>query len=409
MTHPKAPEIVVIGAGISGLAAAAALAALDIDVGLIVPAREALPASGDARSTALLASSLEFLNNLKVWPLCREESEPLRAIRIIDDRRGLLRAPEVLFEASALGLSAFGANILNGALLAALKAATARSEHIVRVASTGVARLEPARDGVAIGLAEGETLRAKLVVAADGARSLARASADIASRTWTYPQAAIACTFTHTRAHRGITTELHRHAGPLTTIPLPGSASALVWVETPERAQFLMALAARDFAAALEEALASHLGEVRLAGERRVYPLSGLVAERMGQNRVALVGEAAHVIPPIAAQGLNLSLRDAAHLADCVAEHADADPGAPALLEAYEARRRGDVATRTVAVDLLNRSLLLEAPTQALRGAALHLLANFAPLRRLAMQAGMSPLSELPSLMRRPSSGRNAS
>jgi 2-octaprenyl-6-methoxyphenol hydroxylase len=403
MTHRKAPEILVIGAGLTGLAAALALAALEIEVALIAPPADA-PAGGlrDARSTALLASSVEFLINLEVWPLCREASEPLRAIRIVDDRPGLLQAPEVLFEASALGLPEFGANILNGPLLAALRTAAASARRIVHIASAGVRRLEPAADQIHVALAEGKTLSAKLVVAADGHRSLARSSAGITTRTWTYPQAAVATSFSHTRPHAGITTELHREAGPLTTVPLPGRASACVWVEAPERARALAALPDADFTAALEEALKSHLGQVTLAGERRVYPLAGLVAERMGGNRVALVGEAAHVIPPIGAQGLNLSLRDAAALADCVAGalRAGGDPGAPEVLDSYETKRRGDVTARTVGVDLLNRSLLLDAPAQVLRGAALHLLANFSGLRRLAMQAGLSPVSELPSLMR---------
>jgi 2-octaprenyl-6-methoxyphenol hydroxylase len=245
--------------------------------------------------------------------------------------------------------------------------------------------------GVRLQLAEGSELTVTLVVAADGRNSIARKAAGIGSRTSTLGQAAIAASFRHARGHDGITTELHRKNGPLTTVPLPGSESSLVWVEEPSAAQRLGALDDNHFLAALEERLQGLLGSLSDVSPRALFPLAELHSERMGRNRVALVGEAAHVLSPIGAQGLNLSLRDAAALAECVADASarGEDIGGPATLEAYHRARAADVLSRSVSVNLLNRSLLAD-----------YLLANIAPLRRLAMRGGLEPAGPLPRLMR---------
>jgi 2-octaprenyl-6-methoxyphenol hydroxylase len=174
-------------------------------------------------------------------------------------------------------------------------------------------------------------------------------------------------------------------------------------VEEPAEAQCLGALPDQGFAAALEEQLQGLLGCISCASERVVFPLSGLKADCMGRNRTALVGEAAHVIPPIGAQGLNLGLRDACVLAECVADawQQGSDIGAPEVLQTYHEARQADVVTCTLAVDAFNRSLIADLlPVQALRGAGLHLLANSPWLRRLLMESGMTPVGPLPRLMR---------
>ena len=219
---------------------------------------------------------------------------------------------------------------------------------------------------------------------------------------WSYGQAAIATTFRHSRPHSGITTELHRRAGPLTTVPLPGDTSSLVWVEEPALAAHLAGLDDAAFLAELAARLQGLLGSLTDVGPRGIFPLSWLGAMRMGQNRIALVGKSAHAIPPIGAQGLNLGLRDAAALAECVgaARALGADIGSAATLEAYHAARAADVLGRTISVDLLNRSLLSDfLPVQALRGLGLHLLANVGPLRRLVIQGGVGAPGRLPRLM----------
>ncbi len=396
-------QIAVVGAGPAGLVSALALDALGCEVALVAPAYDAARAARDTRTTALLSSSVTLLENLEVWKLCRHVAAPLAAIRIIDDRGDLLRAPEVLFRASELGLTDFGANIANPALIAALNAAAQAAPRLHHLATSGVVRVTPTDTTVRLDLAEGGSFEAALVVAADGRGSLARGGAGIATSTWQYPQSAVAALFQHSHDHNGVSTELHRRAGPLTTVPLPGNMSSLVWVDEPPEAQRLGSLSDQAFAEALEERLQGLLGCISCSSARVVFPLSGLKADCMGRQRIALVGEAAHVIPPIGAQGLNLGLRDACVLAECVADahQRGSDIGAPQVLQSYHRARQADVLTRTLAVDALNRSLLADIlPAQALRGAGLHLLANSPWLRRLLMQHGMTPVGPLPRLMR---------
>jgi 2-octaprenyl-6-methoxyphenol hydroxylase len=398
--------ITVVGAGPAGLAAALSLARGGADVAI---AASLTKSERDPRTTAVLGGGLEFLKNLGVWDRCAPGSAPLRAIRIIDDRGGLMRAPEVVFRSEIVGLDQFGANIPNTVLVEALIAA-ARSEPTMTLYDTeAVTAIEPNESGVLITDAEGHVWTSQLCVGADGRGSRARTAASIATRAWSYPQTAIVTQFCHARTHDDISTEFHRAAGPLTTVPLPtpsagGYASSLVWVETPAESQRLLALDEDAFTVALAERLQGLLGRISSLSARAAFPLSGLSAAVMAQNRVALVGEAAHVLPPIGAQGLNLGLRDAAALADCVADGQAAGhaPGSPAVLAHYHAARSKDVASRTFAVDALNRSLLLDLlPVQMARSLGLHLTANSTTIQRMAMRQGLEPIGDLPRLMRR--------
>ena len=393
-------DVGVVGAGPAGLTAALALSVIGMEVVVVAPAF--LPAQySDSRTTALLLSSVELLKNLGAWTNCKADSAALAGIRIADDRGGLLRAPEVLFKASELGLASFGANISNAPLAAALNDAARRAPGITFIESA-VSAVEIGDTDVRLHLAKGGVLTVSLAVAADGRNSIARKAANISTRTWDHEQAAVVASFGHGRPHAGVSTELHRRAGPLTTVPLPGLRSSLVWVETPGEASRLAGLDESSFLDTLAVRLQGLLGPLCNATSRAVHRLSGLSATRMAQNRVALVGEAAHVLPPIGAQGLNLSLRDAAALADCVAEARGRgeDIGGSATLAAYEKARAADVLSRTISVEFLNRSLLTDfIPVQAVRGLGLHLLANAPPLRRLAMRGGLEPVGSLPRLM----------
>jgi 2-octaprenyl-6-methoxyphenol hydroxylase len=396
-------QIAIIGAGLTGLAAAAALSQTGFDVVLAAPAFDPAAAAADTRSSALLPASVQLLENLNIWQTCAPYSAPLKGVRLIDDRGGLVRAPEVLFEAGEIGRDDLGANVPNATLSAALNAKLGSSAHLRWLATTAVTAVELGPAAVTLRLAEGGFIRAPLVVAADGRNSIARAAAGIDVRAWDYPQAAVATSFGHTRQHAGITTELHRRAGPLTTVPLPGLASSLVWVEDPSEAARLAQLSEKDFKAQLEARLQGFLGAIETLGPRARFPLRGLSATTLAQHRIALVGEAAHVIAPIGAQGLNLGLRDVATLNDCVAaaRAARRDIGGVETLHAYTQARAADVASRTAMVDLLNRSLLTDfLPAQALRGFGLHLLALSGPLRRWAIAGGANPPGPLPRLMR---------
>ena len=402
LSSPDFLDVAVIGAGPAAMAAALALATSGLRIALIGPAYDPDHAAKDRRTTAFLPSSVEMLRNLGVWRHCAGQAARLGGVRIADDRGGLLRAPEVLFRAEELGLASLGANLPNSALNSALWSAVDTSP-VRCIPTAAVVKVTPGEAHVDIELTEGGTVQARLAVAADGRASITRRAAQISTRTWDYGQAAIATTFSHTRPHAEITTELHRRSGPLTTVPLPGNASSLVWVETPAEAARLVNLPDAAFARELEARLKGLLGAIGDFGPRATYPLHGLAAARMGANRVALVGEFAHVIPPIGAQGLNLGLRDAAALAQHVgaARANGQDIGGPEMLEAYHAARVSDVLARTISVDLLNRSLLVDfLPVQALRGLGLHLLANVSAVRRLAMRGGLSAAGPLPPLMR---------
>ena len=390
-------DIAVVGTGPAGLAAALSLA----QQGLRVAAIGAAPPGRDTRTAALFGSSVTLLDNLGLSAVCRDAGEPIYGIRIVDDMGALLRAPEVTFTAAEAGFERLGFNIPNAALVEAMRIRSMAVPSLALIEAS-VAEVVPAADSVSLNLAGGSTLTARLVVGADGRHSRCRLAAGISARTWDYEQSAVACTFSHQRPHHGISTEFHRPAGPFTVVPSPGDTSSLVWVERPSVAEALAALAESDFRGALEERLQGLLGGVGDIGPRAVFPLSGLSAEAAGRNRVALVGEAVHVIPPIGAQGLNLGLRDAACLADCVADARAAgdDIGAPGVLDAYGRMRRTDIASRIWGVDILNRALLSPAPpVQALRGLGLHILKSVGPVRRLAIREGLAPSFIAPRLM----------
>jgi 2-octaprenyl-6-methoxyphenol hydroxylase len=389
-------EVAVVGGGPAGLTAAIALASAGVETALIAKAPPP-----DNRTTALLSGSVAALAALEVWPLCAAQAAPLTAIRMIDDTSRLLRAPEVMFEAAEIGLEAFGHNIDNRHLIAALERRAAELRTLQRLAST-VMGVEPADDGVAIRLDDGGSLDARLVVGADGRKSRCRRAAGIESRRQEYPQAALTLNLAHARPHNGISTEFHTERGPFTLVPLPGLRSSLVCVLEPEAAAELGALDAPALSAEIERRSHSILGKVSVEGGRGLFPLTVETAQSFGRDRIALVGEAAHVIPPIGAQGLNLGLRDAATIAELVTEarREDQDVGSPELLARYDAMRRKDVTSRTVAVDVLNRSLLSDfLPVQGARGFGLYLLDRIAPLRRAVMREGVEPAAQ-PRLMR---------
>lgn len=400
-------SVAVVGAGPSGLIAALSLAANGVAVQLIGarPGAEALAA--DTRSTALFGASLDLLDHIGALGAIGGQATPLSGLRLIDATGGLLRAPEVLFQAHEIGVGAFGCNIENRVLNRVLWELV-EANGCVRCRAGAATAVRPDAMGVAVEMSDGTVFDVQLVVGADGERSLCRAAAGIAARTWSYPQAAIATRFAHERPHGGISTEFHRRAGPLTTVPLTpvetgGNRSSLVWVETPAEAGRLAGLDDVEFAIALEAALAGVLGAVSDIGRRAVFPLAGLTAVRFAGQRVALVGEAGHRLPPIGAQGLNLGVRDAAWLAEIVgaAVAEGRDPGGADVLEAYDRARRGDVGARTAAVDGLNRSLIADLlPMDMVRGAGLLALNGLPWLRRLVMREGVAPGGPLPRLLR---------
>ena len=397
-------DIAVVGTGPVGLTAALVLAETGLRVALVGPGSQPTERHEDRRTAALFAGSIELLRNLNVWDACAEESAPLNALRILDGRKALLRAPEVIFHAKDVNRTEFGFNVPNRTLTNALWPAVKTTDrNLTLIETDAVTSVDLSNRAGVLHLADGSTVEAELLVGADGRRSICRTGAGITTQSWTYPQTAVTCTFDHDRKHHGVSTEFHHTAGPLTVVPLPGNASSLVWVTSPQHAKSLLALEDTAFTKLLETELNGLLGDIGSISKRAAFPLSTLTAEQFAANGVALVGEAAHVIPPIGAQGLNLGLRDCAVLADCIAQAIQQERPITAkkTLASYDRARRFDIHSRTNAVDVFNRSLLSAfLPAHLARGAGLHILKNIAPLRRWVVQEGLTPTGVAPNLMR---------
>lgn len=387
--------ILVAGTGPAGLAAALAIASLGRGVVLAGPA----PNLEDRRTTALMLPAYNFLERHGVTGALDERIAPMRVMRVVDLTERLIRSPTVTFSASEVGEEAFGYNIPNAALNAALADAVRARANITWHESL-VDEWQLGNDAVTAHLSDGTTVRALLAAAADGRNSPARQAAGIATSTRRLPQSALVFNFAHERHHGYTSTEFHTENGPCAQVPLPGGRrSSLVWVNRPEDAEALAALDDAALSLRLEERLRSFLGKVTVEPGRQVYPLASVLPARFAARRVALLGEAAHVFPPITAQGLNLGLRDVADLADTVARH-PADPGATAALAHYDMRRRPDILARIGAVNLFNESLLTSfLPVQLARSAGLSVLQGTPFLRALFMREGMQPGSGLKALL----------
>ena len=382
-------DVAIVGGGPAGLAAAIGLAQTGARTALV--ARQAPYA--DNRTTALLGGSVDFLQQLNVWPHCADKAAALQSMRLVDDTGRLIRAPEVKFSSDEIGLDAFGYNIENRTLMLALEARAAELSGLTRL-DDEADTIDPRDAEVAIRIRQGQSVFARLVVGADGRQSLSRAAAGIEVKRRELGQAALTFNIGLSRPHRNISTEFHTPEGPCVFVPLPGERCSVVWVAAPKEAERLLALSDAELSEATERQSHSILGRITIEPGRHVFPLAIEQPRQFAKNRIALIGEAAHVLPPIGAQGLNMGLRDAADIADIVRDAmlSGEDPGTPQVLQRYGSARRSDVASRTFAIDMANRSLLSDfLPMQTLRAAGLHLIGAFAPLRRIAMREGLAP------------------
>jgi 2-octaprenyl-6-methoxyphenol hydroxylase len=397
MTASLTVEVAIVGGGPAGLTTAIALADAGIETALI-----ARPPPPDQRTSALLAGSVAALETLGVWDGCAAHAAPLRVMRIVDATSRLIRAPEVRFAAAEIGLDAFGRNIENRHLVAALDARARTLESLARVNDEAVA-VASQDNTVTVSVKGGDAVIARLVIGADGRRSLCRAAAGIVSHSRTYPQIALTFNLSHTRPHHDTSTEFHTESGPFTLVPLPVNRSSLVCVVSPHDAEHLRSLDDAALNTEIERRSHSILGKTSVEPGRGVFPLAVESVPAFGRSRIALIGEAAHLVPPIGAQGLNLGLRDAATIGELAvsARRDGGDVGSDALLARYDTLRRADVQSRTFAVDWLNRTLLSGfLPAQSARGLGLYLIDRIGPLRRAAMREGVTPALSQPRLMR---------
>jgi len=385
-----ATEVVIVGGGMVGLSLACALGQAGIATAVIdraAPAAQIAPAY-DGRVSALAAGSVRLMRTLGVWPGIAAEAEPILEIRVSDGD-----SPRHLhYDHRALGTEPLGVIVENRVLRRALAARAAAIDAVAHHAPAEVAHVTRDGYGVRAALADGRSLRARLVIGADGVHSPVRAGAGIGVIRRAYRQTAIVCTVAHARPHRGIAQERFLAAGPFAILPMTGRRSSLVWTERADLAPALLALDEAAFADELAWRFTDYLGELRPEGPRWSYPLAIQRAGRTTEARLALVGDAAHAIHPIAGQGLNLGLRDVAALSQAVIDAArlGLDVGDAPVLESYARARSFDTVSMSLVTDGLNRLFSNDsAPLRLVRDLGLAAVDRSAPLKRLFMRHAM--------------------
>ncbi len=390
-------DILVSGGGIAGLTAAAAFGAAGFRVICVdpdPPVTSEAAAGSDLRTTAFLQPSIPVLQAAGLWERLEPHAAPLQIMRIID-AGGPTPDPRIVkdFDARDISDLPFGWNLPNWLLRREMAARLAEMPNVSFRPGTATTALFTREAEAIVSLSDGSTVAARLVAAADGRNSTMRQALGIPVRTLRYGQKALAFAVTHPIPHQNVSTEIHRSGGPFTLVPLPDRdgqpSSAIVWMETGPEVARLAALPAEDFEAEIDSRSCRILGPLKLASRRTVWPIISQIAERMAGQRTALLAEAAHVVPPIGAQGLNMSLADLRVLLDLAAK----DPGeigSARMLEAYHRARHWEVQLRVTGIDALNRASMMGAPVlRNLRAAGLDALYSLAPLRRTMMRAGL--------------------
>ena len=387
-------KVIVSGAGPAGLSAAILLAMDGVKTAIVSPSSQ----RSDPRTVALMQPSMQFLKFAGLWtPEIEGVSAPLKQLQIVDDTGNYLTAPDVTFSASEAKLDAFGWNVPLAHLTPSmLQRAEALGVVMIDDKSESSERHEHA---TTLKTTKGQTLTSEVIIAADGVESPIRKSRNIKMESWRFDQSALVTTFSHTGPHGFMSTEYHKHAGAFTTVPLPGNRSSLVWMEKPAKAQALFELSDVELAIEIQIETKGNLGRISDIGTRKIFPMRGERAEVFAKDRVILLGEAAHTQPPLGAQGLNMSFRDAAQAADLMIGVKDA--GAAAIMKEYDKLRRVDVIPRQQMISMVNTSLLSEFTAFGLlRAAGLAAVAKIPPLRSVAMAQGLAPTSNLPFAMR---------
>lgn len=382
-------DIVVAGGGIAGMMATLVLA----NTGARVICVEAGPADPptDLRSTAFLMPAVNLLSEIGLMDRLRPVSAALRTMRIVEAGTGQITR-SVDFVAREAGEADFGWNIPNAALRQLLPGAIADSPNASLRPDTRVLGQTPRLNETILRLSDGTRLRTRLLVAADGRDSTLREQAGISAIRTHYGQKALVFTIAHDLPHDNVSTEVHLSGGPFTLVPLPGpdqTASAVVWMDTGPNIAALQDLPPQAFAARVNARSFGILGPLTVTSDIAAWPIISQYASRLSAPRMALLGETAHVVPPIGAQGLNMSLADAAALRDLLRAE-PADCGAPALLDRYHKRRWPDIRMRVQGIDALNRASMTGNPLgQSLRAAGLGALQRIAPLRKTAIRSGL--------------------
>ncbi|WP_353474027.1 UbiH/UbiF family hydroxylase [Salipiger sp. H15] len=390
-------DILISGGGIAGLTAAAAFGNAGFSVLCVDPAppvteREAQGA--DLRSTAFLQPAQAFLAETGLWERLAPHAMPLQVMRIVD-AGGELPEPRIVkdFDSAEISELPFGWNLPNWLLRRELSDHLHGMAGVTFLPGTATTALFTREAEARVTLSDGRRVRTRLVIAADGRDSPMREAAGIGVKTTRFGQKALAFATTHPIPHGNVSTEIHRTGGPFTLVPLPDfegrPSSAVVWMEEGPKAEALMALAPEAFEAAMSERSCHLFGPLKLASRRTLWPIIAQHAEALTGQRLALVAEAAHVVPPIGAQGLNMSLADMKVLRDLAAARPEALGEAP-MLDAYARKRMPDIRARVAGITALNRASMLSSPLlRDARATALDALYGVKSVRRTLMQMGL--------------------
>lgn len=390
-------DIAIIGAGVAGLTLAGILADRGVRVHLVepYPPKPFKDTDITGRTVALMQSSLNILKAAGLENFYNEHGTKMEIMRIYDDSIAGQKPIISEFDSFDLGLEYFSMNIPAAPLRARLYEDLKNRKTVIFHEKKSLAGYSYHNDSmVQVTLDDGTVIDTSLIVGADGRESTVRQIANIDTQRKIYKQSAITFVINHSRAHKNTSTEFHRPGGPFAIVPMRGNQSSIVWVETTEKADALMALPKDAFEAALQEATNDILGGVRLETPPQSWPLCAIKAKSLTAPRVALIAEAAHVMSPITAQGLNLSLRDVAALAETVMDtlRVGEDIGSHTTLKTYERRRSFDIDTRTFGVNGINQLVSSNrAPTKDFRRIALKIVDRISPLKHLLMQHGLAP------------------
>lgn len=390
-------DIVISGGGIAGLTAAAAFAQAGFTVQCLdpmPPITDRETKGADMRTTAFLQPAQTLLARAELWSRLEDHAAALQVMRIVDAGGETPKARIVKeFNASEISEKPFGWNLPNWLLRREMVAHLQTLSNVDLRLGTGTKALFTRAAEARVTLSDDSVSTCKLVIAADGRGSPMREAAGIPVRTTRYGQKALALAVSHPIPHENVSTEIHRTGGPFTLVPLPDRdglpCSALVWMERSANAQALFALNDQDFEEAMTTRSAGLYGPLKLASQRTIWPIISQVAAHMSGERIALIAEAAHVVPPIGAQGLNMSLADLAALLDLAEASPDA-LGSAAMLDKYHRQRHGDISLRVRGIDMLNRASMVEAPLlRDARAFGLNALYGLAPVRKTLMQMGL--------------------
>ena len=394
-------DVLIVGGGLVGGTLAGALAGAGLEVVVVdrqVPSA-ALEAEFDGRYSAIALASRRVLSTVGLWADLAPAAAPIKDIRVSEgDSLFFLH-----YDHRETGDEPFGFMVENRAFRQALARRLPDSPGVTLLAPAAVASLERAAGGVTARLEDGRVVSAALAVGADGRASSTRVGAAIRVTSWSYKQSGIVCTVEHERPHGFIAHEHFLPAGPFAILPVPGNRSSIVWTERADLAPALMALDDDGFLAELRRRFGDFLGSLGVVGPRWAYPLSLQFAETATARRLALVGDAAHAMHPIAGQGLNMGLRDVAALAEALidARRLGLDVGDAAVLERYQRWRRFDNTLMLAATDALNRLFSNDiAPLRLVRDVGLAVVDQLGPLKRVFMRQAMGLTGELPRLMR---------